>query len=93
MAFRSPAAIAALAVIVAAVLFWSSCFPSGLSDAERVWCADHTATVVAAADALNIGPEPKGSVDGPGTLAQWSYRKASLDRDWVRACRAAYDAR
>ncbi len=93
MAFRSPAAIAAIAVIVAAVLFLRSWLPSDLSEAERVWCADHTATVIAAADALNIGPEPKGSVESPDTLAQWSYRKASLDRDWVRACRAAYDAR
>ena len=90
MALRGPSAIAALVVFV---LFVASCLPSGLSDAERVWCDDRTVTVIAAADALNIGPERKGNIDSPGTLAQWSYRKASLDRDWVRACKAAYEGR
>ena len=90
MPLRGPLTIAAL---LAMALVLGSCFPSGLSDAERVWCDDRAATVIAAADALNIGPEPKGDVDSPETLAQWSYRKASLDRDWVRACRAAYEAR
>ena len=90
MALRGRLTIAAL---LGLALVIGSCFPGGLSDAERIWCDDRTVTVVAAADALNIGPEPKGSVDGPDTLSQWSFRKASLDRDWVRACRAAYDAR
>ncbi len=90
MALRGPSAIAALVVFV---LFVGSCLPSGLSDAERVWCDSRTVAVIAAADALNIGPEPKASVDSPGTLAQWSYRKASLHPDWVRACRAAYEGR
>ncbi len=90
MPYRSLAAIAAT---VAVALSVGSCLPSGLSDAERVWCDDRTVIVVAAADALNIGPEPKGRVDGTDTLSQWSYRKASLDRDWVRACKAAYEAR
>ena len=91
MALRSPSSIAAL---IAVVLFVSACvLPSGLSDAERVWCDDRTVTVIAAADALNIGPERKGSVDSPETLARWSYRKASLDADWVRACQAAYEGR
>lgn len=90
MALRSPLTIAAL---FAVALFVGTCFPSDLSDAERVWCDDRTVIVVAAADALNIGPEPKGRVDGTDTLSQWSYRKASLDRDWVRACKAAYEAR
>ncbi|MEE8497398.1 MAG: hypothetical protein V3S62_02580 [Acidimicrobiia bacterium] len=84
---------AAIAATVAVALSVGSCLPSGLSDAERVWCNDRTVTVAAAADALNIGPEPKGRVDGPDTLSQWSYRKASLDRDWVRACKAAYEVR
>ena len=90
MALRSPSAIAAF---VAVVLFVGSCLPSGLSDAERVWCDDRAVTIVVAADVLDIGPEPKGSVDSPETLSQWFYRKASLDRDWVRACKAAYGAR
>ncbi len=85
--------LVAIAATVAVALFVGSCLPSGLNDAERVWCDDRTVTVVAAADALNIGPEPKGRVDGTDTLSQWSYRKASLDRDWVRACKAAYEAR
>ena len=90
MALPSPLAIAAL---VAVVLFVSACLPSGLSDAERVWCDARTVTVIGAADALNIGPEPKGSADSADTLAQWSYRKASLGPDWVRACKAAYEGR
>ncbi len=90
MTLRRPSAIAAL---VAVALFISSCFPNGLSDAERVWCDDRDVTVIAAADALNIGPEPKEGVASSDTLAQWAYRKASLDRDWVRACKAAYEAR
>ncbi len=90
MALRSPLAIAAL---FAVALFVGTCFPSDLSDAERVWCDDRTVTVIGAADALNIGPELKGSVDSPETLAQWSYRNASGDRDWVRACKAAYEGR
>ncbi len=85
--------LSTIAALVAVVLFVSACLPSGLSDAERVWCDDRPVTVIAAADALNIGPEPKGNVDSPDTLAQWSYRKASLDADWVRACRAAYEGR
>ena len=91
MALRSPLAI--VASLVAVVLFVGTCFSPGLSDAERVWCDGRTVTVVAAADSLNIGPKPKGSVDSPETLAQWSYRKASLHRDWVRACKAAYEGR
>ena len=91
MALRGPSAIAAL--LVAVVLFVGSCLPSGLSDAERAWCDARPVTVIAAADALNIGPEPKGDVDSPDTLAQWSYRKASGDPDWVRACKAAYEGR
>ena len=90
MALRSPSTIAAL---FAVALFVGTCFPSDLSDAERVWCDDRTVTVIAAADALNIGPELKGSVDSPETLAQWSYGKASGDRDWVRACKATYEGR
>ena len=90
MALRSPSAIV---TFVAVALFVSSCLPDGLSDAERVWCDDRTLTVITAADALNIGPEPKGNVDSPDRLAQWSYRKASLDADWVRACKAAYEGR
>ncbi len=95
MALRSPVTIAAL---FAVAHFVGTCFPSGLSDpglsdAEHVWCDDRTVTVIAAADALNIGPEPKGSIDSPETLAQWSYRKASGDRNWVRACEAAYEGR
>ena len=90
MPLRGPLTIAAL---LAMALVLRSCLPSGLSDAERVWCDERPATVIAAADALNIGPEPKGSLDSPETLAQWSYRKANLDRDWVRACKAAYEAR
>lgn len=89
MPYRIFAAIAATVVALSV----GSCLPSGLSDAERVWCDDRTVTVVAAADALNIGPEPKGRVDGTDTLSQWSYKKASLDRDWVRACKAAYEVR
>jgi len=81
------------AAFLSVAFFFGSCFPDGLSDAERVWCDDRAVTVIAAADSLNIGPEPKGTVDGPDTLAQWSYRKASLDRDWVRACKAAYEGR
>ena len=90
MALPSPSTIAALVTVV---LFVSACLPSGLSDAERAWCDGRPVTVIAAADALNIGPEPKDSVDSPDTLAQWSYRKASLGPDWVRACKAAYEGR
>ncbi len=90
MSLRGPLTIAALLPMA---LVLGNCFPSGLSDAERVWCDERPATVIAAADTLNIGPEPKGSLDSPDTLAQWSYRRASLDPDWVRACRAAYEAR
>jgi len=90
MAHRSFSTIAPL---LAVVFFVGSCATGGLGDAERVWCDDHASTVVAAADTLSIGPEPKGAVDSPETLAQWSFRRASLDRDWVRACRAAYEGR
>ncbi len=90
MPIRGPLTIAALLVMA---LVLGSCFPSGLSDAERVWCDGHPVTVIAAADTLNIGPEPKGSLDSPDTLAQWSYKRASCDRDWVRACLAAYESR
>lgn len=90
MALRSPSAITAL---VAMAVLVSGCLPDRLSDAERVWCDDRAVTIVVAADVLDIGPEPKGSVDSPETLSQWSYKKASLDRDWVRACKAAYEAR
>jgi len=97
---RGPLTIAALLVmalvlgtLVLGTLVLGSCVPSGLSDAERVWCDDHPVTVIAAADTLNIGPEPKGSLDSPDTLAQWSYRRASCDPDWVRACLAAYESR
>ena len=82
-----------IAALVAVVLVVGTCVPTGLSDAERVWCDGRPAAVIAAADALNIGPEPKGSVDSPDTLGQWSYRKASLDAEWVRACEAAYEGR
>ena len=81
------------AAFLSVALFFGSCFPDSLSDAERVWCDGRAATVIAAADSLNIGPEPKGTVDGLDTLAQRSYWKASLDRDWVRACKAAYEGR
>ncbi len=90
MSLRGPLTIAAL---LAMALVLGNCFPSGLSDAERVWCDERPTTVIAAADALNIGPEPKGSLDSPDTLAQWSHKRASIDPDWVRACKAAYEAR
>ena len=90
MPIRGPSTIAAL---LAMALVLGSCVPFGLSDAERVWCDGHPVTVIAAADTLNIGPEPKGSLDSPFTLAQWSYKRASNDPDWARACLATYESR
>ena len=51
MSLRGPLTIAAL---LAMALVLGNCFPSGLSDAERVWCDERPTTVIAAADALNI---------------------------------------